>query len=212
MSASSRAPSSRDALHPAREGWLDHLRIERGLATLTLDAYRRDSDRYLDFLTEQGRRRPADVDAAVVTLFLAQLASGTSQRPALAPSSLARCLAAVRSLHTFWEQEGITPTDPAAQIARPAPPRALPHTLSVGDVTALLDAAGTAAGPARLRDRALLELLYGCGARVSEAVGLDLDDLQLEEPDGPGSVGSGDGDDAVGLSTVRLFEIGRAHV
>ncbi|MGB5950893.1 MAG: site-specific tyrosine recombinase XerD [Ornithinimicrobium sp.] len=190
------------ALRRDRDRWLDHLTIERGLAPLTVDAYRRDSNRYLDFLMTRGARVPADVDAAAVKDFLGELASGTDERPALASTSLARTLAAVRSLHSFWEQEAITSTDPAAGIARPAPPRALPHTLSLDDVTALLDAFGAEQGPARLRDKALLELLYGCGARVSEAMGLDIDDIDL----GPNDSGdTAQGADAHGLASVRLF-------
>ncbi|MGB5934701.1 MAG: site-specific tyrosine recombinase, partial [Ornithinimicrobium sp.] len=188
--------------------WLDHLSVERGLATLTVNAYRRDSSRYLDFLTLKGYAVPADVDPEAVKAFLGELTTGTPQRPALAATSVARSLAAVRSLHAFWEQESIAPADPAAGVVRSAPRRSLPATLNVSEVTALLDAAGTGHGGARLRDRALLELLYGCGARVSEAVGLDLDDIDfgnrdLGDPvDGEGKEGDGE----VGaIASVRLF-------
>jgi integrase/recombinase XerD len=84
---------------------------------------------------------------------------------------------AVRGLHAFALAEGLATDDPARQVRPPAPPRRLPKAISIPDVERLIAAAST--GPAALRDRALLELLYGTGARISEAVGLDVDDLQL---------------------------------
>ncbi|CAN5585728.1 site-specific tyrosine recombinase XerD [soil metagenome] len=168
-----------DPLGLERDRWLDHLRIERGLSAHTVGAYRRDSSRYLDFVRGRGAETPQTIDPALVKSFLAELAQGTAERPALAAASLSRCLAAIRSLHAFWADEAVTSADPTAGIVRPAPKRTLPATLSRSDVTALLDAAGAGDGAARLRDRALLELLYGCGARVSEAVGLDLDDIHF---------------------------------
>src|SRR5690606_32535592 len=100
---------------------------------------------------------------------------GTDGGRPLSPSSTARALAAVRGWHRFAQAEGLTPDDPSAEVRAPTQLRRLPHALSVDDVTALLDAAGTGDGPLPLRDRALLELLYATGARISEIVGLDVD-------------------------------------
>jgi integrase/recombinase XerD len=86
----------------------------------------------------------------------------------------------VRGLHRFLLREGVTPVDPARAVRPPAPPKRLPKAITVEEVEALLDAAGAEDTPRALRDRALLELLYGCGARISEAVGLDVDELDLE--------------------------------
>ena len=109
--------------------------------------------------------------------FLAGLREGDEDHPPLAASSAGRAVVAVRGLHAFALAEGLTPADPARAIRPPAPPRRLPKAISVTEVERLLDATG--AGPAALRDRALLELLYATGARISEVVGLDVDDLEL---------------------------------
>ncbi|WP_301482978.1 site-specific tyrosine recombinase XerD [Intrasporangium sp.] len=160
--------------------WLDHVRVERGAAANTLAAYRRDLGRYRDFLTERGITNAAAVHEADVTGFLAHLRLGDSGHPGLAVSSTARTLAAVRGLHRFLALEGITDTDPAAHVAPPRPPSRLPKAIPVDMVERLLEAASVGDPPLSLRDRALLELLYGAGARISEAVGLDVDDLDLE--------------------------------
>jgi integrase/recombinase XerD len=157
--------------------YLDHLAVERGLAEHTLQAYRRDLRRYAATLTAAGRTDIADVTTTDVADFLARLREGDAQHPPLAASSAGRAVVAVRGLHAFACAEGMTADDPAAAIRPPAPPRRLPKAISIPDVERLLDAADT--GPAALRDRALLELLYGTGARISEAVGLDVDDLEL---------------------------------
>jgi integrase/recombinase XerD len=175
----SHTPSA--ALRAAQQRWLDHLRVERGLAALTLAAYRRDTDRYLQFLAAQGVQHPAEVGTAAVARFLAELTDGDQAHPPLAPSSVARCVTAVRGLHAFWMVEGDAPSDPAAAVTPPAAGRRLPHGLTVDEVNRVLGAASVGENVTSLRDRALLELLYGCGARVSEAVGLDVDDLHLEE-------------------------------
>jgi integrase/recombinase XerD len=112
-----------------------------------------------------------------VAEFLAGLREGDADHPPLAASSAGRAVVAVRGLHAFALAEGMTAEDPAKAVRPPAPPRRLPKAISITDVERLLDAAGT--GQAALRDRALLELLYGTGARISEAVGLDVDDLDL---------------------------------
>ncbi len=111
--------------------------------------------------------------------FLANLREGDGDHPPLAASSAGRAVVAVRGLHAFALAEGMTAVDPAKVVRPPAPPRRLPKAISIGDVERLLAAAAT--GHAALRNRALLELLYGTGARISEAVGLDVDDLDLRE-------------------------------
>jgi len=95
-------------------------------------------------------------------------------------SSAARTLVAVRGLHRFWLLEGVTAVDPAAGVRPPTPAKRLPKAISVSQVEALLAASSLGDTPTAIRDRALLEVLYGCGARISEAVGLDIDDLDVE--------------------------------
>jgi integrase/recombinase XerD len=151
--------------------------VERGLAEHTLQAYRRDLRRYAATLAATGRTEIADVRTVDVADFLARLREGDAEHPPLQASSAGRAVVAVRGLHAFALAEGLTEADPAAAVRPPAAPRRLPKAISIPDVERLLDAA--AAGPAALRDRALLELLYGTGARISEAVGLDVDDLEL---------------------------------
>ncbi|MGI8306742.1 site-specific tyrosine recombinase XerD [Saccharopolyspora hattusasensis] len=157
-------------------GYLDHLAVERGTARNTLDSYARDLRRYAEFLVGAGISGLGEVRSEHVSGFLAELREGTEQRPALAPSSSARALVAARGLHRFAHAEGLLPVDVARDVAPPSPPKRLPKALSIGDVGKLLDHAG--GDDARgLRDRALLEVLYSTGARISEAVGLDLDDI-----------------------------------
>jgi integrase/recombinase XerD len=157
--------------------YLDHLAVERGLAEHTLQAYRRDLNRYAATLAAAGRAEIEDVSTADVAEFLAGLREGDADHPPLAASSAGRAVVAVRGLHAFALADGLTAADPARAVRPPAPPRRLPKAISVADVERLLSANGT--GPAALRDRALLELLYATGARISEVVGLDVDDLEL---------------------------------
>jgi integrase/recombinase XerD len=163
-------------------GYLDHLVVERGLARNSVLSYRRDLRRYLDFLAEQGVDHPAAVHERHVSAFLARLRSGDTDHPALSAGSAGRAVVAVRGLHKFLLREGWVGTDVAAAVHPPAPPKRLPKALPVGDVAAILEAAGAAGTTLAMRDRALLELLYGTGARISEAVGLDVDDLDLALP------------------------------
>ncbi|MGI8680670.1 MAG: site-specific tyrosine recombinase XerD [Mycobacteriales bacterium] len=162
-------------------GYLDHLAVERGLATNTLMAYRRDLHRYAELLAGRGRTTLADVVEADVAEFLARLREGDADRPALAASSAGRAVTAVRGLHRFALREGTTTLDPAHDIRPPTPPQRLPKAIAVAEVSALLEAAGLDQTPRSLRDRALLELLYGTGARITEAVGLAVDDLDRAE-------------------------------
>jgi integrase/recombinase XerD len=161
--------------------------VERGLAEHTLQAYRRDLQRYASSLTAAGRTEIEQVSTKDVAGFLAGLREGDETHPPLAASSAGRAVVAVRGLHAFALAEGLTTDDPAKAVRPPVPPRRLPKAISVSEVERLLDAA--AVGQAALRDRALLELLYGTGARISEAVGLDVDDLELAgEPRSASSV------------------------
>jgi integrase/recombinase XerD len=115
-----------------------------------------------------------------VSGFLAALRSGSEDHVPLRASSAARAVVAVRGLHRFANREGLAVSDPAAAVRPPTPPRRLPRALPVDDVIAVIEAAGFDGTPAATRDRALLELLYGTGARISEAVGLDIDDLDTD--------------------------------
>jgi integrase/recombinase XerD len=115
-----------------------------------------------------------------VSGFLAALRVGSETHVPLRASSAARAVVAVRGLHRFASREGLAASDPAAAVRPPTPPRRLPRALPVDDVIAVIEAAGFDGTPAATRDRALLELLYGTGARISEAVGLDIDDLDVD--------------------------------
>ncbi|MBH0781172.1 site-specific tyrosine recombinase XerD [Nocardia bovistercoris] len=169
--------------------YLDHLAVERGAARNTLGAYRRDLDRYRDFLATREVRELDRVTESDVAEFTVALRAGGSGHPPLAASSVARALIAVRGLHRFAAAEGITCADVAHGVKPPAPGRRLPKALPYDQVLRLLEAAGggpadaadaagaTDGGPRGLRDRALLELLYSTGARISEMVGLDVDDI-----------------------------------
>lgn len=161
------------------QAWLEHLAVERGLARNTLAAYRRDLARYLDFLGRRGCQGPGAVTPAVISDYIAALGTGSDGQAPLGRSSVGRAVVAVRGLHRFWLLEGVTDEDPAADIHPPRAARRLPKALSVPKVTALLEAAGVPGSAMAPRDRALLEFLYATGARISEAVGLDVDDLDL---------------------------------
>jgi integrase/recombinase XerD len=154
--------------------------VERGLAVHTLAAYRRDLTRYAGAMSARGLTGIGEVTQADVAAFLAGLRRGDDERPPLKASSAARAMAAVRGLHAFATAEGLATGDPAGQLPPPAPPRRLPRAIGIAEVERLIAAAapgGGEGGPLQLRDHALLELLYGTGARISEAVGLDVDDL-----------------------------------
>lgn len=160
--------------------YLDHLAVERGLAKNTLSSYRRDLRRYLEFLAHQERDDLSQVTEADVAAFLAALRLGDSQHPPLSASSAGRTIVAVRGFHRFAVREGNVAADTAGAIRPPTPARRLPKAIAVEDVERLLEAAGAEGTPRARRDRALLEVLYGTGARISEAVGLDVDDVDLE--------------------------------
>jgi integrase/recombinase XerD len=151
--------------------------VERGLAANTLSSYRRDLRRYEDVLGALGIGDLDEVRESQVGEYLARLREGDQDHPPLSASSAARAVITVRGLHRFAHREGLTRADPARLVRPPTPPRRLPKAIPLSDVERLLDAAGVGDTPLALRDRALLEVLYGTGARISEAVGLHVDDL-----------------------------------
>jgi integrase/recombinase XerD len=157
--------------------YLDHLSVERGLAANTLTSYRRDLRRYQAYLDELGIESLDAVTEETVTSFLVRLREGDGDHPALSSTSAARTVVAVRGFHKFAVRDGLATSDPAASVKPPSPAKRLPKALPLSDVEAILEAAGAAGTTLALRDRALLEVLYGTGARISEAVGLDVDDL-----------------------------------
>ena len=157
--------------------YLDHLSVERGLAANTLTSYRRDLRRYQAYLEELGIDSLDAVTEETVTSFLVRLREGDTEHPALSSTSAARTVVAVRGFHKFAVRDGLATSDPAASVKPPSPAKRLPKALPLSDVEAILETAGAAGTTLALRDRALLEVLYGTGARISEAVGLDVDDL-----------------------------------
>jgi len=155
------------------EEFLTWLAAEKGRSTNTLTAYRRDLRAYCQWLTASGTSlddvRPTDLDAYV----------GTLRQRGLSPASVKRATVAVRSLHRFRAEEGLSASDPSAGIETPRVPAGLPKALSEAEVNALLDAV-VGDDPIARRDRALLEVLYGTGARISEVCALGLGDVDLD--------------------------------
>jgi integrase/recombinase XerD len=162
-----------DHLESRVKAHLEHLSVERGLSANTLAAYRRDLARYRVFLDGRGRENLADIERADVSAFLASQQGG-------AASSAARTMSAVRGLHRFALAEGWVGVDVTDDVPPPQVPMRLPKALPLDDIERLL-AAAEVDEPMALRDRALLEFLYGTGARVSEAVALDVDDVDRED-------------------------------
>ena len=154
------------------EDWFTWLVAEKGRSANTLRAYRRDLTRYWRWTQARGGSLDA-VTAADLDAYVGHL-----RAEGLAPASIARAMVAVRSLHRFRAEEGFTETDPTASVDTPRVPAGLPKALTEAEITALFDAVAGADAVAR-RDRALLEVLYGTGARISEACGLRLGDVDL---------------------------------
>jgi integrase/recombinase XerD len=179
-------PAVRPAVLEAQlQGYLDHLTIERGVAANTLSSYRRDLRRYQEHLLLRDVDDLSKVVEADVSEFLVALRRGDPDtgNVALSAVSAARAVIAVRGLHKFAAAEGLTDIDVARAVKPPTPGRRLPKSLTIDEVLALLEGAGgdsPSDGPLTLRNRALLELLYSTGARISEAVGLDVDDVDTE--------------------------------
>ena len=182
VTALAAGPVVSSALDVQLQGYLDHLAIERGVAANTLSSYRRDLRRYVEHLSQRRIGDLRDVTETDVSDFLVALRRGDPDAGVVALSavSAARALIAVRGMHPFAAAEGIIDLDVARAVKPPTPSRRLPKSLSLDEVLALLEGAGGDAptdGPLSLRNRALLELLYSTGARISEAVGLDVDDV-----------------------------------
>ncbi len=172
-----------DGVPHAAAPFLTYLTVEKGRSTATLSAYRQDLRRYGDYLTNL-HRAVEDVTDDDVQTFV-----GSLRTAGLSAASVIRITGTVRSLHRFLAAEGLASSDPTAAVESPRRPSALPKALAEADVIALLDAVGAAcessSGDAvqdaiALRDRALLELLYSSGIRVSEACGLRFGDLDLD--------------------------------
>ena len=159
--------------------YLAHVRVERGLSQNTVSAYARDLARYTTYLASRGITRVGEATPQVVADFAQAVSSGADGGAPLSAASSARTVVAVRGLHRFAVAEGWTLDDAAIDVKPRHTPARLPKALSVDQINAILEAASAGEGPAPLRDRALLEVLYGSGARISEAVGLDLDDLGM---------------------------------
>jgi len=167
------------ALQVELERYLRHVAIERGRAPHTVAAYRRDLTAFLATAAATGVTEPGALTPAVVTAHTRSLREGEHPQAA---SSVARALSSIRGFTRFLVEEGRLAADPAVEVPAPKLPSRLPKALTIEQVQALL-AATDGEAPDRLRDKALLELLYATGARVSEAVDLDVDDLLGE--DGP---------------------------
>jgi integrase/recombinase XerD len=159
--------------------YLDHLGVERGLAANTLKSYRRDLKRYVEYLDSVGIADLDEITEPTVVGFLVALREGGPAHPPLSAASAGRTVVAVRGFHRFAVKDGLARLDPSVGVRPPTPAKRLPKALPLADVEAILEAAGAPGTVLALRDRALLELLYGTGARISEAVGLDVDDIDL---------------------------------
>ena len=167
-----------DGLLAEYDTWL---RVERGLAPNSLAAYRRDLRRYADYLQRRGVTGDvAAVDERMVAGFVEELQQARTDDglPKYKESSIARALAAVRSFHRFCVEEGLLDDDPSGDVGAPRVPQGIPKALTEAEVDALLGAV-PGEGPRPQRDRAILELLYAGGLRISELVGLDLGDVDL---------------------------------
>lgn len=169
-----------DALDDALAEHASYLAVERGLRPNTLAAYRRDLQAYRRFLRDHGVTSPDAVTPRLVGEYAASLrAPRDGDGAPLAPASAARALVAVRSWHRFCVDEGLAASDPSDDVAPPRVPAGIPKPLSEAEVGALL-ATADGDGPRGLRDRAILEVLYGAGVRISELVGLDRADVDLD--------------------------------
>jgi integrase/recombinase XerD len=177
--ASGTAAAVTDVAH--LDSYLAHLAVERGLSDNTLAAYRRDLEVYARYLAEIGITDPDEVADEDLEAYVAWLRGRTSSRGRpYAQSSLARLIVAVRGYHRFLLHDQLASNDPSASLGTPRTSRPLPKALSIAEVERLL-AAPVGATPLTRRDRAMLELLYGAGLRISELVGLDVDDLDPVE-------------------------------
>lgn len=160
--------------------YLQHLAIERGLAENTLASYRRDLLRYVDTMQAAGVEQPQKITELAISGYLQDLSRGNEKHKALSARSVARHSVAIRQLHKYWELEGICVPNPAREIQPPVIGQSLPKAISIDQVTSILESVSIET-PAGLRDRAILEFLYSTGARISEVVDLDVDDLHFAQ-------------------------------
>ncbi len=155
------------------EEYLNYLRLEKGLSENTIISYNQDLSKYLTFLNEKKIDSPDKINHNTVTEFLLKM-----KNEGYSDSSISRVVAPIKSLHKFIVREGITDFYPLADIRTPKKRKKLPDVVSVKEIDDLINQA-QGSKPLKLRDRAMLEVLYGCGIRISEMVGLNLDDLDL---------------------------------
>ncbi|KAM9861823.1 site-specific tyrosine recombinase XerD [Leucobacter sp. BZR 635] len=204
--------------------YLRHLSIERGLSDNSMAAYRRDFARYGEWLAQQGVDDLTAVTPETLSAYVAALATATRAAseeggppvPAYSPSSITRMVSTVRGLHRFLFDEGELPDNAGRGVRTPKKGQRLPKAISIEDVQALLEAV-SGDDPVSLRDRALLELLYASGARVSEVTAIDLDDLYAGSGGGAGgsaggSAGGGAGGDVWGDPERALGDGGLMRV
>lgn len=168
------------AVSRAVTDYLSHLSVERGLADNSIRSYRRDLRRYAGYLEEHDLDEPREVKEPDVLGFLASLRTGDDDHMALSSASTARTIVAVRGFHKFLLREGLVDVDASTAVKPPTPAKRLPKALPLEDVESLLAAAGGPGTTLAKRDKALLEVLYGTGARISEAIGLDIDDIDFD--------------------------------
>src|SRR6202012_5786801 len=158
--------------------FLGYLELERGLSRNTLEAYRSDLQQFGDFLDRRDLD-PLDVKTVDLMEFVSEFANGTDDRAAAAPATLQRKIACLRSFYRYLRREQILDRDPASELRAPRSRARLPKVLSRDEVGRLLEQP-RGSSPAALRDRALLEIMYACGLRASEAIGLEIGDVDLE--------------------------------
>jgi integrase/recombinase XerD len=158
--------------------FLAYLELERGLSRNTLEAYRSDLQQYGEFLSSRSLD-PLAITTIQLTEFLDQLTVGSAERKPCAPATVQRKVACLRSFYRHLRREGVLEADPTSDLRSPRPRGRLPQVLSGPEVARLL-AQPNVTEPAGLRDCALLETMYACGLRASEAIGLKLQDLDLE--------------------------------
>lgn len=158
--------------------FLAYLEFERGLSRNTLTAYRTDLLQYGSFLGERGKG-PTDADGSDVAEFLAELATGSGEKPPCSPATLNRKTACLRSFYRHLRRAELIDSDPTADVRPPRKGRTLPKVLSYSEVKKLLDSV-SGSEPADLRDRAILEVMYGCGLRASETIGLEIGSVDLK--------------------------------
>jgi integrase/recombinase XerD len=172
------APSAQRHLTELTLDFLGYLELERGLSRNTLEAYRSDLQQFGEFLGRRGLD-PLAVTAPDLAAFVSELAEGHDGRPPVAPATLQRKIACLRSFYRHLRRDQILAEDPTTELRPPRARARLPKVLSRDEVTSLLSQP-RGSDPAALRDRALLETMYACGLRASEAIGLELSELDLE--------------------------------